>query len=530
MQQRRRRTNVKGGEGADDAVAAFSRHTSCAPDDTTGFRVCAEENRVFRDVVEDSVRRLQKEEERGRRTWVRGVPDVSLVGATPLFRLLRAMPKGALLHAHFPAMVGWSKFLTAVLRAPELHGKVFYLRDPRALRNFVENDPYLRRDKASHVWNAPSGYTKNALTVFPDAPSDPPPGWQLLTRSSAEYIATQMASSHSWDTLRRNNSLPWSLIKNVEVFELYFRMLLEEAIADGVQHVELKTNLGNLHVKYDRRRDAKHYEGRWLTQQDEIDAMSRVYDDPRWSFASRITFRLILGAHRSAPPEVVENRLDGFVRTYKANRGVVGGVDIFGREEGSRSNEAFMRPLRKTWAAVREAQQEGREADRDDFVFSVHSGETADVEYPVDRNLAALLRVDDAARIRVGHGLSLWKYPRLERMFASGERERKHIEACPLSNVILGYVDRTSNHPGLRYFLADIPVSISSDDPAYFGYDHVSYDWFAAVVAWNLQLQDVVRLCMASVQASAMSRADRDRLARAHAEAMRLFLTEMMKK
>ena len=59
------------------------------------------------------------------------------------------------------------------------------------------------------------------------------------------------------------------------------------------------------------------------------------------------------------------------------------------------------------------------------------TGETASVEYPVDRNLPTLAELD--ANAQVGHGILLWKYPMLLEMYAD-----RHDEVSLLSSIILG--------------------------------------------------------------------------------------------
>lgn len=487
--------------------------------------VCERDNAVFQEFVRECFTGPGSEDVDSKWTNEAGVPLIPQINNTRLFRLLRVMPKGALLHAHFPAMVNWRLFLSTVLETPDLRGKVYYLKDPLALKRYIHSEPSLRRDPDLSVWSAPSGYSpnaRNALTVFP---GHPPPGWAPLDRVSAEAIADQMSSSHSWPALKVNKALPWSLVKNAAVFPLYFRLLLEEAIADGLQHVELKTNLGNLHVKrfplnrasatISRANGLKggfsYHEGSWLSHQDEIDAMIRVYEDPRFDLKRRISFRLLLGAHRSSSPIDLDKRFRTFMQIYHKNKDVVGGVDIFGHEDTGRKNEEYMKTLERMSSEVRYSDG--------GFVFSIHSGETSFVEYPVDENLLALTRLE--APVRVGHGISLWKYPELKEVYA---RTGQHVEVSPLSNVILGYVDRVANHPGLYFHASGIPISISSDDPSYFGYNYVSYDWFLAVLGWKLQLQDIVQICLNSIHASAKSRAAKGRLLRAYAKRMKEFV------
>lgn len=353
-----------------------------------------------------------------------------------------------------------------------------------------------------------------------------------------------MSHSHSWDALRWNNSLPWSVIKNVDGFEIYFRLLLQEAIGDGIQHIELKTNLGNLHVKYGQN---DPYDGKWLSQQDEIDAMMRVYNDPQNNFKDRISFRLILGAHRSLSPEILDKRFALYSKVRERNLHVAGGVDIFGPEETGHKNDAFLRTLKKlkdinsvdkgmrqtkskqTKSKQTKSKQTKSKEDKDNdkdspYVLSIHSGETDVVEYPVDSNLFSLLQLDANIPVRVGHGISLWKYPQMMKLFVNSG---KHVEVSPLSNIILGYIDRVSNHPGLLYHKSKIPISINSDDPSYFGYNYVSFDWFMVILGWKLQLQDVVNICINSIEASALGSHDKMKLRQNYVREMKKFIGGM---
>jgi adenosine deaminase CECR1 len=394
----------------------------------------------------------------------------------PLLKLLRGMPKGALLHAHFPAMVDWYTLFDALLNDDVMKGKLYFLSDVNGVMT-----GFSREDA---VWNAPNnGHAKaNTLTVFTGPALA---GWKQLDRASASMIANQLSSARSWPELEHNTELTWSLIKHDGVFQIYFRLLLEAALADNLQHIELKTNLGSLHHKhYDS--DKGHYTGQWMLPQYEVDEMKRVAAP----FTGKLTWRLILGSHRSLSAEQMDVKMKSFYGMYMKNRDVVGGIDIFGEEDKGHSNTDYKKSLLKL---------DGDPNTGAGFVFSIHSGETSMVEYPVDANIAAL--VDLKHRVRLGHGLSMWKYPKLVEQFKG---INKHVELAPLSNNILGYIPRLTDHPGMSYILNNISVSINSDDPSFFGYNYVSYDWCCAIVAWKLTLQDVYNICMNSVEASAV--------------------------
>lgn len=444
----------------DPSLDAYNRDNECSAQN-----VCREQNITFQMLVAAS----------------KDAIDATMfmkrnVDTTPLFKVLKGMPKGALLHAHFPAMVDWGTFFTALLGDVIIGKHICFISNVNNVRTDIPKEDF--------TWNCPyNGHAKaNTLSVFP---GPPPEGWTRLDRTSADIISNQLSSARSWPELEHNTELIWSLIKHDGVFQIYFRLLLEAAIEDNLQHIELKTNLGSLHRKqYDSGKE--YYTGEWMSPQYELDQMKLVAAP----FASRLSWRLILGVHRSLSAENMDTKLRLFSDTYKANKDVIGGIDIFGEEDVGHRNSDY----KKTLVALDTDPDIGN-----GFVFSIHSGETSMVQYPVDANIAAL--VDIKHRVRLGHGLSLWKYPALVEQFKS---PNKHVELAPLSNNILGYISRLTDHPGLSYLLNNISVSINSDDPSFFGYNYVSYDWCSAIIAWKLTLQDVYKLCLNSVNACAL--------------------------
>ena len=81
------------------------------------------------------------------------------------------------------------------------------------------------------------------------------------------------------------------------------------------------------------------------------------------------------------------------------------------------------------------------------------------------------------------------------------------VELCPISNQLLRYVKDLREHPGQSYLAAGLPVSISSDDPAIYGYQGISYDFWEAVIGWGLDLKMVKILCYYSIKGSSLDEA-----------------------
>lgn len=88
-----------------------------------------------------------------------------------------------------------------------------------------------------------------------------------------------------------------------------------------------------------------------------------------------------------------------------------------------------------------------------------HAGEEGGPDYV--REALDLLHVE-----RIDHGLRAMEDPELVRRLAD---EQVALTVCPLSNVALRAVDSMERHPVFAMLDAGIRVTVSSDDPAYFG-------------------------------------------------------------
>ena len=110
---------------------------------------------------------------------------------------------------------------------------------------------------------------------------------------------------------------------------------------------------------------------------------------------------------------------------------------------------------------------------------------------------------------RLGHGFQLFLHPHLQQVV---KEKDICIEACPVSNLLLGYTTDLRNHP-VRYLLAKgIQASISSDDPTFFGYDGVTMDYVMTYVAWEFGIRDLKKLSLNGITYSSVSEEEKKRL------------------
>ena len=134
--------------------------------------------------------------------------------------------------------------------------------------------------------------------------------------------------------------------------------------------------------------------------------------------------------------------------------------------------------------------------------FYFHDGEST---LPSDINLydAILLHTK-----RIGHGVNLFRFPTLEKI---ANDENICVEVSPLSNQILGYVQNLRMHPASGYINKGIPIAISSDDPQIFNYKGLTYDFWSAYMAWELDLRQLKIITLNSLVYSALTPDERDK-------------------
>lgn len=93
------------------------------------------------------------------------------------------------------------------------------------------------------------------------------------------------------------------------------------------------------------------------------------------------------------------------------------------------------------------------------FKLTVHSGEGLGAESV--KKAISLLKPD-----RIGHGVRAIESDEVvSSLAASGVP----LEVCPTSNILLGIYDSMDSHPIKKLFDAGVIITLSSDDPGYFG-------------------------------------------------------------
>jgi len=115
---------------------------------------------------------------------------------------------------------------------------------------------------------------------------------------------------------------------------------------------------------------------------------------------------------------------------------------------------------------------------------------------------------------RLGHGINVLKFPYLLEII---KKKNICIEINPISNQTLKNTLDLRWHPGIIYFGMGIKIAISNDDPTLYGTKGINYDLFVATAAFELNLLDLKKIFLNSIECSTLETKDRD-------EAIDLFL------
>lgn len=110
---------------------------------------------------------------------------------------------------------------------------------------------------------------------------------------------------------------------------------------------------------------------------------------------------------------------------------------------------------------------------------------------------------------RIGHGFQLSQFPNLLKEVIKRDI---CVEACPLSNMVLGYTKDLRIHPVRFMMHHGLQVSISSDDPGFFHYSGVTLDFTYVALAWELDILDLKKLCINGIKYSSIPQEKIDNL------------------
>jgi len=201
-------------------------------------------------------------------------------------------------------------------------------------------------------------------------------------------------------------------------------------------------------------------------------------DTPHFELSLIITGLKIVGKPHIV--KMIQQIIEG-----KKHTDLIAGFDMVNEEDMTPSILEFLHEI-----------LDGKKRDKNNLPCFFHCGETHD---KTNDNLYDAILLNSK---RIGHGFQLFLKPHLQDIV---KQRNICIEACPISNLLLGYTTDLRNHP-VRFMLhKGIQASISSDDPGFFGYDGVTMDYFMATLTWELDLRDLKKLSLNGITYASIS-------------------------
>lgn len=414
---------------------------------------------------------------------------------TKSWKIVKRMPKGALLHAHQDAMidVDWlidqvlaTKDMAMLVNGPGLSTEEASTHGELLFRYTKDTEP-----DAASIWTEDYRASRpvsvvEAANSFPQGGTD---GFKVWLNSRCTITPAESLEHHRGvDNVWQKFTSCFPPLNSMERYEPIFRAsiqrLLHQLVEDGLRWVDFRTVFfGEFRL-----------EGCEEASKGSHDIL-RVFDEEVKKFKATEIGKLFWGCRLIwttlrmwGRKQVVEDMKE-CIAMKLAFPEIIAGYDLVGQEDMGRpladlTPELFWFKKRCMESGV-------------DIPFFFHAGECLGDGDETDQNLfdAVLLGTR-----RIGHGFSLYKHPLLMDMVKT---KKILIESCPISNEVLRLTSSIKAHPLPALLARGIPCALSNDDPAILGHreNGVTHDFWQALQGWeNLGLAGLGSLAENSVR------------------------------
>ncbi|KAL4938751.1 hypothetical protein BDV06DRAFT_46983 [Aspergillus oleicola] len=399
---------------------------------------------------------------------------------TTLWKIITAMPKGCLLHAHMEAMVDIDWMIDQALEIPG-----FYIVSPVSLYPGTESkwsEPFefLYRPGAQdgeeqvNIWQ--SDYTPNKPVPVTFAAKTYPGGvtafreWTVsrMTINEEEALQHHHGISDIWKKFIACFGAIGGLFFTEPIFRRCVPRLLQQLNNDGIKYVELR--LGLVQPFYREGSSTPEPDFTYFLEcfQDEV---TKYTSSPAGS--NFWGARMIWTAIRGMPLEFIKSSMEQCLSAKKAYPDFIAGFDFVGQEDAGKTLLELL-PLAKWFQA--ECVKQGL-----NIPFFFHAGECLGDGDSTDSNLFDAILLGSR---RIGHAFSLYKHPLLIDMV----KEKKIlIEMCPISHEVLRLTSNILMHPMPALQSRGVAVSLNNDDPAVLGHgkNGLSHDFYQVLAGFE---------------------------------------------
>ncbi|KAK3325218.1 hypothetical protein B0H66DRAFT_599393 [Apodospora peruviana] len=439
--------------------------------------------------------------------------------STLLWKIVRRMPKGGLLHAHLDAMVDFDFLLQLVLDTEGMHiactsgtfateegrkeaGVSIRFRDARPRpEGYVSGAIW--RDNNGNQETAKSGYTRwtklkvqedlefipitEAADTFPDGGRQGFLAWlkSRCTLSLTDAVEQHHGVNEIWRKFIGCFEVIGAIIHYEPIWRAFLQRLMTQLVEDGVYWTEIRfawpLNYCRLHTE---------------TPESDYNHMFQVIAEEVATFRATHPLgqkfwgiRMIWTAIRAFSTKEIVQTMADCIATKLAWPDLVAGFDMVGPEDAGRPLADLLPEL--FWFR-KQCTVEGVK-----IPFFFHAGECLGDGDETDQNLFDAILLGTR---RIGHGFSLYKHPRL---IQAVKDKKILIESCPISNEVLRLTGSIMQHPLPALLARGVACALCNDDPAILGQETagVTHEFWQALQGWeNLGLAGLGELAENSIR------------------------------
>ncbi|KAM0753637.1 adenosine deaminase-like growth [Meredithblackwellia eburnea MCA 4105] len=419
-----------------------------------------------------------------------------------LFALIREMPKGCILHCHLDAMNDPVALLrlalslnphlcisaTSSLTSPDAVVTLSTVHPSNIIFSSTEVSPSIH--SAEYVPNTPVPVSflrprfpggESAFDAF------------VISKLVVQPQSVGWNPAQVWKHFSSTFLVSNGLLSYEPVWEAYIAEVFTICANDHVPYLECRINfLVEFITRKTGTLDLTHCEWVVLFQRalEKVKAATSKTDRPFWG--AKIIYSTIRFIEKGEGHGKLRWYMEDCIALKKEFPDLIAAFDLVGWEDGLQPLTYYMEDL--LWFP-----QRCKEAGVD-IPYAFHAGETLTDGGKADMNLYDAILLGTK---RVGHGFSLSQHPLL--MEICKERNIP-VECCPISNELLRYTTSASTHPLSVLLNNNVPVSLSCDDPQFFGNLGLSYDFYQVFSASEqMDIMGLAKLGRQSIEYSFMN-------------------------
>ncbi|KAJ5335968.1 Adenosine/AMP deaminase [Penicillium brevicompactum] len=402
-----------------------------------------------------------------------------LISNTTLWKVIRRMPKGALLHAHLSAMLPFDKIVRTIIST---EGMVVSASQPldteeakkNATISFAHNNDTLPTDE-SRIDSA--DYTPNTQIPVEVASANFEGGVEgfiafIKSRTTVppeDSVRHELGVDEIWRKFQAAFGPTDTMIQYEPVVRKFYQQLFSDLVNDGINWVEIRSGGSSGKLVHDGDEDVDpNLDAWWHVLVEEIDNF-KATEAGKAFLGARVIWSDSRGKSRASltkSMKIALERKQNFPELFS-------GYDLVAQEDLGRPLSDLTPEL--VWF------REQSDALNLTIPYFFHAGETLGDGNSTDSNLFDALIFNTR---RIGHGFSLYKHPNLINQVIE---QNVMIEVCPISNEVLRLNEDILHHPLPAMIAHGVPTAISNDDPAILGQDvaGLSYDFYEVIQAFD---------------------------------------------